>query len=394
MDNLELKKFEELVGSAIAKFGGIDGEVSGIKEAVAELRGQINTLTAMTPQTQIDRDMTNWSKFVDFCRALKDKNFDRVREIQTSITRDLTLTQNMNETTDSEGAYVVPVDIRTSVIRIIQKYGLARQECTRIPLSTDEAKFPMITGMESKESPAAGIVNWVGEAGAIKLAAPVFDQLTLTIKKLAAIVPATGEFLADTYLQTQPLLVQMIGEQMAKEEDRVCLLGDVTAGDPFDGVLHDAGNDLPITGHDLDNATYFNADTLLEMTTGVDPMLMDGAKFYLSPTVFNVIRTFKDTNKNYIWDRPGANGAPGTIWGYPYVLTHTMPSKTVAEAGAGVKFILFGNMKHMYMGDRMGLSVAVSEHVGFTQYLTYFRFLERIGFKVALPQAFITMSTT
>ena len=47
------------------------------------------------------------------------------------------------------------------------------------------------------------------------------------------------------------------------------------------------------------------------MTTAIDPMLMDGAKFYLSPTVFNVIRTFKDTNKNYIWDRPGANGAPG-----------------------------------------------------------------------------------
>ena len=255
MDNLELKKFEELIGSAIAKFGGIDGEVSGLKEAVAELRGQLTVLTATTPQSQADLDMTNWSKFVELCRALKDKNFDKVR--------DLTLTQNMNETTDSEGAIVVPVDIRTSVIRIIQKYGLARQECTRIPLTTDEAKFPMITGMESKETPAAGIVNWVGEAGAIKLAAPIFDQLTLTIKKLAAIVPATGEFLADTYLQTQPLLVQMIGEQMAKEEDRVCLLGDVTAGDPFDGVLHDAANDLPITGHDLDDSTKFNADVLL-----------------------------------------------------------------------------------------------------------------------------------
>lgn len=393
MDNLELKKFEGLVGDAIAKFGGIDGEVSGLKTALAELRGQVDMFTKLNPQTQLDVDHEGWSKFVKMCRHLKNKEFDKVAEMQ-AVSRDLTLDQNMNTTNNDEGAYVIPVDIRTSVIRIIQKYGLARQECTRIPMINDEVKFPMITGMESKENPAAGIVNWIGEAGAIKLAAPVFDQFALTAKKLAAIVPATGEFLADTYLQTQPLLVSLIGEQLAKEEDRVFLRGDVTNGDPFDGVLHDAATDMPMTGHDLDNATNFNADMLLEMTTAIDPMLMDGAKFYLSPTVFNVIRTFKDNNKNYIWDRPGANGAPGTIWGYPYVLTHTMPSKTVAEAGAGVKFLLFGNCKHVYMGDRMGLSVAVSEHVGFTQYLTYFRFLERIGFKVALPQAFCTMSTT
>jgi HK97 family phage major capsid protein len=69
-----------------------------------------------------------------------------------------------------------------------------------------------------------------------------------------------------------------------------------------------------------------------------------------------------------------------------------MPSYTAAD-NADSRYILFGNMKNYYMGDRMALAVAQTDIVGFAKFQTHFRFVERITFKAAIPSALTALVT-
>ena len=184
----------------------------------------------------------------------------------------------------------------------------------------------------------------------------------------------------------------LFGQAIAKEEDRVVFTGDVTAGDPFNGVLHNSdvtAFTLPSTKTAFSDVT---ADNLADVTSLLPAALSSGAKFYLHRTVLNVLRKLKDSSGNYIWAQPTADGQPGMIWGFPYTLCELMPS--ITASGAGKPFMFFGNLQHFYIGDRQQMTIARSEHVGFTQDKIFLRVLQREGMAYALPETGVVIKTS
>lgn len=294
--------------------------------------------------------------------------------------KDTDTLKQMTEGVDADGGHLVPTEFRAVLVRLIEVFGLVRRKATIIPMNREELYLPKLT---------SGVtVYWPGEASAITPSKPGLDRVTLNAKKMAALVPVSGELLEDSAIAIGNLLATLFAEAMAAEEDRVGLAGSIGGGDPFDGIMSDATvQNLLMTGTAFADMT---ADDLLDLTSKVASSALSGSGYIMHRTVFDHVRKLKDTTGGYIYAQPSA-GQPGTIWGYPYELTDIMPS--MADSAADTPFLIFGNFRHFYFGDRKNMAIAQSMHAGFTEDITYIRAIQRLAMAVAIGTAFAKLTT-
>jgi len=373
MNEKQLKEwadFKANLSKALAQFGEQTADILAVKQLIAEMSEELVRLKTLG---QVDvgpgfTDAATAKSFVEFIGGVYN--------------RDAALLKNMTEGTDTEGGYLVPTEFRPILIRLVESFGIARQYATVLPMSRMELTIPKL---------ASGItVYWVGEAGAITPSQPVFGLLTLTAKKMAALVPVTGELLEDTTIAIANLLATLFAEAIAKEEDRVAFAGSVAGGDPFDGILNDSTVISVAMGAGKTSFADVTADDIASLVVGPVAAAAEGARLLLHRTVFNVIRCLKNTNGDYIYAAPGGN-QPATIWSYPFELTDVMPA--ITDTAADTPFIGFGNLKHLYIGDRKQMGIALSPHVGFANDLTYIRVIQREAIAVGLGTAFGALKT-
>jgi HK97 family phage major capsid protein len=290
---------------------------------------------------------------------------------------------------DSAGGYLVPDDWSPRIVRIIENYGVARKISTRIPMRHDRITMPTVTSgvtvYWNSQLPGynAGVQHQNIE---ITESQPAFNEVSLTIDDLYCLVPISNQLLDDAEVDVANLIVTLMAEATAKEEDRVALIGEAGA-DPFEGVAEVAANVITVASY-----SALNADHLALMIDSIEGST-DNAMYLMHPTVFNVIRTLKDKQDNYIYQQPNASGEPGTIWGYPYMKTKTLPAVSqnpVANHG----FVIFGDFRNLYFADRQSMAIATSTHIGFKKNQTYIRMVVREGWKVVLPETFAILKTS
>ena len=370
----QLTAFSESVKTALAKFNGQDELVKALSDRLAALEKSVAELG-------VTATLATYPEATGFTDVKQAKEF--VSMVRSIFVKDDARAKTMTESIDPDGGYLIQPEYRNSLISVIQKYGIARQRCTVIPMKGTELIMPRLTG---------GVqVYWVGEGQTIDPTKPSFGDFRISIKKMAALVPMTNELLADETIANANLLSLLFGQAIAKEEDRIVFVGNMGAGDPFNGVLYDAGVRTFTLESTKTHFTDITADHLSDVTASLPAIMADGAQFYFHRTILNVLRKLKDTTGNYIWAQPTADGQPGTIWGYPYTLCDLMPS--VTETAAASPFMFFGNLQHYYIGDRQQMTIARSEHVGFAQDKTFLRVLQREGMQYALPETGVVIKT-
>ena len=380
MFDLETRKqFDEFAASvkeSISLFKNQDALVKQLQSDVLELKQRLldNTRSETLEATHGAVGFTNAKQaqdFVSLVRAVfnKDDNF-------------VMSNKDMVEGRDADGGYLVQPEYRNTLLSLMEQYGIARQYCTVIPMSTTEMIMPKLTG---------GVqVYWIGENQTISETQPSFGEFRMTIKKLAALVPMSSELLNDASIAIANLLATLFAQALAKEEDRIVFVGKTSANDPFNGVLYDPAVGtltLPSTKKAFTDITAAN---LAEATSGRS-VYTTGARFFMHRTIFNLVRQLQYSGGEYIWGAPTMGNDEGLLWGYPYTLVETMPS--ITDTGDGKEFIFFGNLMHYYIGDRQQMTIARSEHVGFAQDKVYLRVLQREGMAYALPETGLAIKT-
>lgn len=366
----EWADFKKNLESALAQFTAQTNDVNAVKQALTDMSAE---LVKFREFGKVDlgpgfKDSESAKHFIDFVAAVYN--------------RDASILKDMTEGTDSEGGHLVPDEFRPVLIRLVETFGLARQYATVLPMSRMELHIPKL---------ASGVtVYWIGEAGAITPSQPSFGLLNLVAKKMAALVPVTGELLEDSSIAIANLLATLFAEAIAKEEDRVSFVGDTGSGDPFNGILHDADVISVAMGAGKTSFADVNADDIASLVVAPASSAAEGARLLIHRTVFNVLRTLKSTTGNYIYAAPGGN-QPATLWSYPYSLTDVMPA--ITESAVDKPFIGFGNLRHLYIGDRKKMGIALSTHVGFANDLTYIRVIQREAIAVGLGAAFAALKT-
>lgn len=375
----ELKKTaQELI---LTQGKGMEDKMGAFNVKLVEMEAKLNQMKKKGSPVKLkvfsESEQDTAVKFLEWVSLLKNpQKKDEARAILKDVAG------AMNETTDADGGALVPDEFRPVLIRLIDLYGVIRQNATIIPMSSETMTVPKLT---------TGLtLYWVGENKTITPSKPVFDKVNLTAKKLAALVPITGELMQDSTIELSNLLVNLVAEAIAAEEDRVGFVGDSGGTDPFDGILYEAGTvekSLADGSVDFIDLTY---DDLIGMPSGLKKSARTGSAFYMHPTILDVVKKLKDKEDRYIWTSPG-NGYPGTIAGFPYEEIDQMPD--ITETAVDTPFICFGNLKNFFVGDRQTISIATSEAAGFADFVTFIRFIVRESLTVAVPEAFVILKT-
>lgn len=266
-----------------------------------------------------------------------------------------------NEHTGTDGGYLVPPQFENAVLVFREQVGALRKLARVVPMSSDTW-----TGLKQTAGTA---VYYPGEEGAITASDANFSRYTLTAKKRAILAYVSSELRADAAVSIMDLLAQDMAHQFALKEDQEGIVGDGTS--TYGGVqgirpaIIAATASIYTPTSDEDAWSEVTAGTLLAgMSLVADKYRAPGQLKWL----------ISQPAKWQIFDRlalaqggaaaadvvGGING--GTMFGYPVVVSDRMPT---AEAVSQV-FAIFGNfMDAVTLGERAGISVALSEHYAF-----------------------------
>ena len=304
--------------------------------------------------------------------------------------------------TSEQGEYTIPEILLAEINRYIQEFGVARREMRYLPFSGPGNERKLLTLATSVS------VSWVDEGGVKPKSKPTIDYVTQKLYKLAGITVMTEEIVEDSAIDLVALCAELFAEAIAEEEDRVFLTGDITAGDPVDGVINATGVTAVALATGV-TAANVSPDDLNRMIYELDTPARRGAKFFMHPSVFSALQTYRadavaagDGSGGYLVQTP-VNGGPSSLWGYPIVLTDSLPA--TGDVDWNEPFMLFGNLNRTCVyGDKMGLRVKMLDQASITNAagdlvnlaendLLAMRVHKRVGYVPVLPEGIAVLST-
>ena len=311
----------------------------------------------------------------------------------------------------TQGGYLVPSLLLAEVNRFIEDGGIARRDMRYLPFSGpgNSRKIPtLLTNV---------VVDWIDEGETKPKTKPYISRVEQTMKKVAAMVILTEEIVEDTVINLVSFCGQLIGEAIAAEEDDQFFSG---TGAPWTGIINDAA----ITSLALAPGVgplSMRPEALLSMTVAIPSGAVPGAKFYMNRQVWAAIAARRsdsvaegDAKGVYLVQTPG-EASPGTIWGFPVVLSEALPSLTdlgyAADADysstgdADEPFLFFGNLqKCCAYGDKQGLRVKLLDQASVyddndtlinlaEQDMVALRVHKRVGYVTILPSGIVILQT-
>lgn len=381
LDEVGSKKAEEAVAAALAKLGldktNTEPKFLGSSGKTAE---QIQALAAK-------------EKAAEFIKAVYRKDVGALAAFKAT----------MNEGTGSQGGFLVPEEFAAEVFRVVEDFGIVAKLATKFPMVRDTLNVPRIS--------AAVTVYWPGEATAGTASQPTLEQVVLSAKTLMGITPMSNELLSDANVAVVNLLVQLFAEAIAGEIDNQGLAG---SGAPFTGILNDTGVTVVTLANSAGFSTFTGAstpDNARTLISNVKPWSLQGACFIMHRTVWAIFQTAKASSSGdyfistfnpVLSGNTAANGTQafplavaGSMWGYPVLLSDKMPTSTAVST----KYVIFGNLAHMFLGTRQDLAVSISQEATVGSYnlfaanMSAVRVITRCAVAVGLPAAFAVLKT-
>lgn len=324
----------------------VEGIEKGTKDSkVSEL---INFEKLMSKNVS---EMTSREKIVGFFQAMVQSNHAVLKALA--------------EGTAADGGYLFPDEFRAEVIRDITETPHMRNEVTVIPMKRDVMKIPTLTNRP--------IVTWTQENSVKNTTTAAFNEATLTVKKMAAILYASDELIEDsTEIDVVKFIINLFSEVIGLEEDKV-----ITAGN---GTTQPQGYATAGTNGTVTCSGNLDFDDLTDLEYALPAKYGRNAKFYAHRNNIREMRKIKDSNGRYLWQDSTAPGQPGTFHGYP----------VIEDNNLGEDKIFFGDLKMAYwLGDRKSMTVKISNdtETAFTRDQTAIRVVERIAGNLILPNA-------
>lgn len=330
----------------------------------------------------------------------KEKMGSFIKAVFEKDMASLTAFKALTEGTGSAGGFVVPEEFAAEVNRVVEDFGLVPKLARIFPMKSDTLNVPRLS--------ATVTVSFPGEATSGTASQPTFEQVVLSAKSCVGITPMSNELLADANISVVDLLIELFAEAIAGRMDTEGLAG---TGSPFTGILTDAGVTVVQPANGGGFSTFTGAatpDQARQLISNIKPWALQGACFIMHRTVWALMQTTKASTggeyftsaANPVLINTGAQGFPtamaGTLWGYPVYLSDKMPTTTAVST----KFIIFGNLKHVYVGQRAEMGVSISQEgvVGgvslFETNMSAVRVISRHGIAVGLPTAFAVLKTS
>lgn len=355
-DDEEVKKTAKALGKALRDEMGID-----------QLRETVENVQKFVMQPENDK-----LKQILHGKDIKDKgqltaNEKIVGFFHGIVTQDRAVVKALSEGVDADGGYLFPNEFLAELIKPLPNVSSMRQLVTVVPMRRDALTVPS-QGNRPK-------MYWTAENASKTTTTASFGTVTITAKKVAAILYASDELIEDSSdIDVVNHILTLFREALGEEEDRVILRGNGTTEPRGIETARAAGEIATTTW----NGTTF--DKAFALIYSLKAKYRAGASFLMHPNTVARFTGLKDSNGQYLWQPSVVAGQPDSIRGYPVYEFYDMPENTV----------YFGNWKQAYwLGDRKRLTVKISQdtETAFVHDQTAIRVVARFGGNVVLGEA-------
>ena len=213
---------------------------------------------------------------------------------------------------DADGKYVVPAPLAAEMLRNIEINSVCIPFLRKWPMTSKTLDINMV-GDEIE----AAVVST--EAGLKPVSKGTFEQITLTTKEIAVIVPLTDEWTENANIATDQFLRDECEKAIAKKLDRIYMGYEDTGT-----FVEDISGDIPAahiiafgTGEDL-MADISNALGCIE-----EDGFQDNIAWAAHPTLKAALRNLRDMEGRPIF-QPANATEPATLYGYPIRFSRNM----------------------------------------------------------------------
>lgn len=254
------------------------------------------------------------------------------------------------------GGFLVPVEFSQDVIELLRASGVVRSlNPLTMPMTTGSVKVPRIT--------AGTTAAYVGENTNITKTELQTGQLTMTFKKLAALVPISNDLLRYSAPSADGIVRDDCIRAMGAREDLAFIRGDGLSGVPkglknwIDGANKFNANatvNLANVTSDLGKMMQLimDANITLIIQQGATGAVDVRPGWIFSPRQWKYLTTVQTGTGQYAFRDEMLRG---TLWGFPYRVTTQCENTTV----------YFGCFAHAVIGESLGLIVDASQEAAY-----------------------------
>jgi HK97 family phage major capsid protein len=292
------------------------------------------------------------AKVARMVRALAAAGGDAQLASQLAVERGFgeEVAMSLNTLTSSAGGILVPANLSSEVIELLRPKSVVRKLGARtLPISNGNITIPRLKG--------GAVVGYVGADSDMPATEQQFDDLQLTAKKLAALVPIANDLLkyAGVNPNVDQIVVADLTAAIGAREDKAFIRDDGTANTPkglrFWAV---AGNLLKAS----DGATIQKVETDLNKAIlaleGADANMTQPG-WIMAPRVFRFLSGMRDGNGNKVY--PELDN--GMLKGYPVGKTTQIPINL--GAGTNESEIYFVDFGDVFIGEEETLEIDYSK---------------------------------
>lgn len=259
---------------------------------------------------------------------------------------------NMEQSTNTKGGYLVDTAYSRDFIDLLRPRVVIR--------SLGARSVPMPDGNLTMRKKTAGTTaSYVGE----RVPAPVTDltvgQITMSAKRLTALVPITNQLIRRASWGVDAMVRDDLLEGAAIKEDQQFLRGTGSPTAPA-GLksLMAAGNVIVMTANpNLITVTSDLKRLRLKVINANVPMTKCG--WIMSPAVKLFLETLRDGNGNIAF--PTVEN--GTLYGYPIGVTTSVPDNL--GVGGNESEVYFGDFSQFLIGDTYQVTLAASTEAAY-----------------------------
>ncbi len=253
-----------------------------------------------------------------------------------------------------DGGYLVPVPVEQEILR-----RLARISPIRSIASVKQISAYALRRAFSTQGPAAG---WVAEADPRPMTAnQQISDMTFPAMELYAMPAATQTLLDDAAVDIEQWIADEVQTVFAEQEGAAFVNGN-GVNKPMGFLAYPTSPEASwttgklgyvLTGVSGAFAATNPSDCLFELIYTLRAGYRQNAKFVMGRRAQTLIRQFKATTGQYLWQPPAIAGAPASLMNFPIVEAEDMPDPATNSFS-----VAFGDFERGYVVvDRIGVRV-------------------------------------
>ena len=291
--------------------------------------------------------------------------------------------------TDAQGGYALPEELRQEIIRIQHEVSPMRQVCSIAQAATTDVKQLVSTG-----DAASG---WVGETDArAQTNSPELAQRTATFGEVYARPRVYQHLIEDGFFNVEDWLLSEVARQFSEAEGVAFLSGNGT-NKPVgilngltltaDAAANDANGTYEVLNTGVNNALGSTDAGIIEflrtVVKSVKTPYLPNCRWMMNRATHQALVNLKNSDGEYFLQRDLTQAAATSLFGHSVIINEDMDDIDEAAASAP---IMFGDFQRAFqIIDRVDVSVLRDPYTNPGSVMFYSR--KRVGSMVLDAQA-------